>query len=88
MLLVPWFGEAQEKLLSFKILEYNWDTYGANPISIQAIETADKLLRMLSSETPRAFMVPTSNGGVSFDWPTYELEISPQGYVVVEIPSA
>lgn len=50
-------------------LEENWDSYGARRIDRRCIEAAVSVLRaILDVATPRPSVVPTSSGGIQFEW--------------------
>ena len=58
--------------------EPNWDTYGAPPITPEAIAAA----RWLHRHWPTAAVVPTSAGGVQLETEALEIEIGPDGKIV------
>ncbi len=78
-----------EKLFSFERLGPNWDTYGAEPVSHEALDLSRRLVRAIEARLMRGapgtvrpfFVAPTSDGGIQFEWKTTdiaaELEISP-----------
>jgi len=63
------------------VLEQDWDSYGADPISPVAIETASKLLQSVEkqcgNEAYEKLMIvaPRPDGGVQIEWKTWPLEI-------------
>ena len=73
--------ELLEKIEEFAALEDGWDSYGARPITKQAIDAA-KLAAVSMSPTPD-WIVPTSKGGIQFEWylssVEMELEFYPNG---------
>jgi hypothetical protein len=68
------------RLEHFATLKADWDSYGALPIDPRAIECARRLLAVMSHEPQ---MVPTTRGGVQFEWHRdgidVELDIPPEG---------
>ncbi len=68
--MVPWLDEAQRRLEELKGFRQDWDSYGGLPITPRSIESVRKYLTHLAADTPRALMVPTSQGGVSLEWIT------------------
>lgn len=65
-----------EKILEFADLESDWDSYGAQPISLKAVQKAIKLISNIADqfyntkgEKIRPFdIAPRSDGGVQFEW--------------------
>lgn len=90
--------EDLQRILAFAALECDWDSYGAEPISHDAIEGAQLLLSAVASQAeyklgrgvkPYA-VAPLADGGVQIEWRgaeyAIEVEISPDGrygYLVV-----
>ncbi len=68
--MVPWLDEAQRRLEELKGFRQDWDSYGGLPITPRSIESVRKYLTHLAADTPRALVVPTSQGGVSLEWNT------------------
>ena len=78
-----------EQIFEFAELEPNWDSYGAQPISLLAVKKAVQLLSQLAAIWPAAVAVslrpydvaPLSNGGVQLEWRSskgsLEVEINP-----------
>lgn len=64
-------------------LEYNWDSYNANPISTAAIKTALKIVKILNGEmllSNNVSVFPMRDGGIQFEFGNdYELEIDIEG---------
>ena len=83
-----WSGEAEQRLSEFEGLGQNWDSYGGAPVTHAALAIARQFLARLSPDVPRAFVVPTSPGGVAFDWSTddmdFEVEFTPSGEVTID----
>lgn len=57
--------ERKERILSFKKLKKNWDSYGAEPISKENIALALKISDFLGDED--YFVAPTPSDGISFE---------------------
>jgi hypothetical protein len=87
-----------QRLLTFAALGRDWDSYGAEPISNDAIEGAQLLLSAVASQAEyklgrrvKPFAVaPLADGGVQLEWRgveyTIEVEVTPDGrcgYLVV-----
>lgn len=74
---------------SFASLEANWDSYGAEQIDPGVIDHAKRLIRSIAllvpDHTPAPSVVPTSRGGVQFEWHIggvdVEIEIHPDGTI-------
>jgi hypothetical protein len=50
-------------------LPANWDSYGSRPLSVSAVKRSFNLLpQLLAPSAPEPVMVPTSDGGVQFEW--------------------
>jgi hypothetical protein len=82
--LTTWQVEAIKKVLSYRTLPNNWDSYGSGPVTDEAIMAAVSLLDMIPSVRPIApRSVPVSGGGVQFEWShgpkELEVEIRPNG---------
>ena len=68
--MVPWLDEAQKRLEELKGFREDWDSYGGLPITPRSIESVRKYLTHLAADTPRALVIPTSQGGASLEWIT------------------
>lgn len=88
------FGEEVKSLFSdinsFKNLEYNWDSYGAESISKQSINTAVSLIESLYWENIIInFATPMRDGGIQlekqFSAHDCEIEIHPDGEIILLI---
>lgn len=84
---------AVRKLLEFGDLEPDWDSYGAEPVALKAVQKAERLLSKIADqfyptkgEKICPFdIAPRSDGGVQFEWRSakgaLEVEVHPsQGY--------
>lgn len=61
--------ELVQKIESFADLEEGWDSYGADPISTEAIESAKRLLFQLTEDHRLPDGVsPNTGGGVDLFW--------------------
>jgi hypothetical protein len=64
-----WFNSLLTEISQIGELKENWDSYGARPIDPPCAEaTANLLLSVLDSGTPKPFVVPTSRGGIQLEW--------------------
>lgn len=80
--------DAIEKILSFRNLAEDWDSYGAKPIRLEAILTAALVVRRASCPTPYC-VSPLPAGGVQVEWrngtETLELTVQHGGDIDVLI---
>ena len=79
--MVPWLDEAQKRLEELKGFREDWDSYGGLPITPRSIESVRKYLTHLAADTPRALVIPTSQGGASLEWITDQARISDMAVV-------
>lgn len=83
---IPIFAAAVRTLTTLSALPPNWDSYGAARIRPAAVQTALRLLASVApSHVPAPSIVPTSAGGIQFEWHTsnadLELSINGEGNV-------
>jgi hypothetical protein len=72
-----------QRLTELSMLQANWDSYGASPISEKAVDRARRFSSQLVQEFPQAgdispyTVAPLPNGGVQLEWrgPQRALEI-------------
>lgn len=83
-----WQVKAIKKVLGFRGLPQNWDSYGSAAITQSAVTAAISLLGMIplaTLPTPRA--VPVSGGGIQFEWAKgqreLEVEVRPTGAIEI-----
>ncbi len=79
-----WFQRAARKVLALMSLEENWDSYGGRAVSLATARHAVQLLECLGDMgVPAPRVVPTSAGGVQYEWDVdgveLELELKPSG---------
>lgn len=55
-----------KRLESFRDLKSDWDSYGAEAIAPDAVDTASKVVKIICSATP--YVVPVNNGSVEIAW--------------------
>lgn len=77
-----WISQIAEVLSSYRWLPNNWDSYGARGTNFRCIVVAIQILaRIVDEKTPKPSVVPTTQGGVQFEWHTkgidLEIEICP-----------
>lgn len=90
--------ELSDRLNRLATLPQNWDSYGAAPISPEAIQTARGILRSVfalgGTSIPLPFVAPSPDGGIELEWKTTSnkelmLEIPPMegwiGFLLVEL---
>lgn len=74
----PAADRARDRISSLGTLPQDWNTYGSPPIAQRAIQAAHRLLETgLIQGAPVPQIVPTSDGGIQFEWhlPGRRLEI-------------
>ena len=81
-----WLKPVIERLCGFLYLEPGWDSYGALTIEKSTIMRAVRVLSILMKDnTPIPQIVPTSKGGVNFEWESenisLEVEIIPDNSI-------
>lgn len=79
-----WISSVRKGVRRLLELEAGWDTYGAPPISTEAIKAAMRVLFSVAGrETLPPTIVPTSAGGCQLEWHSemvdIEIECSPTG---------
>lgn len=57
-----------DQLSNLAALPLNWDSYGAPPISPNALALAGTLYDVLQHVLPGLSVVPTTSGGVCLEW--------------------
>jgi hypothetical protein len=68
-LLPTWLKPTLESVLPLLKLEPGWDSYGGRPIDRRVVTTAIEVLSaVMEQHSPAPFAVPTSAGGVQFEW--------------------
>lgn len=80
----PWLDGAARKVASFLLLKPGWDSYGAAPVSFSTVyEALQLIVRFQAFGVPAPEIVPTSRGGVQFEWEVggteLEIEVRPDG---------
>lgn len=73
-----WLDAVARKCASFVELEDNWDSYGGRPVHESVAQAAsDLLFQLVRPSAPAPTAVPTSRGGIQFEWhtPAVDLEI-------------
>ena len=71
-----WFRSTVEAAVRLSFLEPGWDSYGAHPVTRQALEAGlGALLEVLRPQTPPPSVVPVSAGGLQFEWHRNELDV-------------
>lgn len=84
----PWFSNVINKISKFRMLQENWDEYGAKTISTKAIFDAVRLLSEISqASTPEPYIFPTATGGIQIEWHTekadLEVEVTDDASIIV-----
>ena len=76
-----WLNAIKSKILKLRDLKAGWDSYGANPVDIDSIETAIQLVCELAAVTgicePAVSATPSGHAALTWSWKsgTRELEI-------------
>lgn len=93
---------ALQRLDELSRLAPDWDSYGALPPSVTALDTAESIMRQVVEQLGDSFgeraapytVMPIADGGLQLEWrgPTTELEfdIGPEGafsYLLIEHPN-
>jgi hypothetical protein len=68
ILMPDWNWRAVSQIASMTNLRPNWDGYGAEPVSLAAIQTALGILARMTVDVPEPYVLPTPLGGVQFEW--------------------
>lgn len=81
-----WQIDAFKKILSFRWLTPNWDSYGSEPVNQRAIDVALNLIDYVGfGNVPAPRVVPVSGGGIQLEWVKgnreLEVEIHPHGSI-------
>ena len=64
----PWQIEGVKKILSFKDLRKNWDSYGSKPPTPSAINKAIEFVLAVPFEKLQPRILPASGGAVHLEW--------------------
>lgn len=77
-----WLPPTLSGLQELAALPAGWDSYGAPPIDPEClIKAVQVLVEAMEPDTPAPSVVPTSRGGVQFEWHTggvdFEIEVEP-----------
>jgi len=71
-----WVEPTVKSLGKLLQLERNWDTYGGSPIDPTCVAAALRLaFDTFPSEMPMPSVVPTSRGGLQFEWHTRGIDL-------------
>lgn len=79
-----WLAEVAAQIVSLVNLEPGWDSYGARRVSTSmALDALELLHQLVGLGLPAPQVVPTSRGGVQFEWDAagveLEIELQPDG---------
>ena len=79
-----WFRPMFSKMAGLVDLPPNWNSHGARPVSLKAIEYAlNLLLQTMQTDTPLPTIVPLPRGGIQLEWHlsgiAFEVAVSPEG---------
>jgi hypothetical protein len=72
-----WRSALLGKILGFRSLRQDWNSYGSSPPSESAIRQAVRFVALMENQDPRPRVLPVSGGGIQFEWScgTRELEV-------------
>ncbi len=71
-----WLEPTMRAVADLATLEHDWDSYGAPPIdSVLLVAGASLLLLTMRDNTPPPAVVPTSRGGLAFEWHTRGIDL-------------
>ena len=77
----PWFGAVVERLGQYLSLGEDWNGYGENAITTQAVVRTVKLLTQVAMKGPEPAVFPMSDGGIQIEWhyggTEIEIEVPP-----------
>ena len=73
---LEWIAATKIRIKEFGLLEPDWDSYDASPISLSALDQAYGMVEQMADLPWRPFVVPTSDGGVQFEWRVQEYELA------------
>ena len=77
----PWFGAVVERLGQYLSLGEDWNGYGENAITTQAVVRTVNLLTQVAMKGPAPAVVPMSDGGIQIEWhyggTEIEIEVPP-----------
>ena len=79
-----WFFPTLQAIVGLLRLEPNWNSYGSSPISLSTAELALAfLLETVAGSVPPPAVVPTTEGGLQFEWHRngldVEIDVLPSG---------
>jgi hypothetical protein len=64
-----WIPQTIDRLTQLSRLQQNWDSYGAFPVSPQAIALAIQVMsNVMTDRTPMPTIVPTTDRGIQLEW--------------------
>lgn len=83
---LPWIEAVADRLNQLSSLLANWDSYGSEPMKRGTVEKGLRLLlEAMPDNAPAPQTVPTSDGGLQFEWNRddldLEVEINEEGIV-------
>lgn len=83
-----WMPQAENRLASIMRLSENWDSYGAQVVTVDSILSAIQLLvAVMKQGTPMPYILPTPTGGVQLEWHQFgidlEVEVLPDGNYLI-----
>jgi hypothetical protein len=64
-----WLPDVISRMVDFRYLPGNWDSYGAKPVDLSIFLSVIRILpEIVMPETPCPSICPTNNGGIQLEW--------------------
>jgi hypothetical protein len=74
-----WHKDCLERVDHLRTLQWNWDSYGANPVNVASIEIAKQLIRsfadVIGIGCPRVEASPAGYVSLSWEWQEHSREL-------------
>lgn len=77
--LPAWFRRTVEQMEELLTFDANWDSYGAEPVSLRAVADAIEVIAIMagltSARIPPPVVVPTPAGGIQLEWHQNQIDL-------------
>jgi hypothetical protein len=81
-----WLGSSIGRLRELLALPRNWDSYGAEPVRVEAAQSMlDVLGATMKPDSPAPTIVPSSHGHLQAEWHTNGIDLEVEVVTPVEI---